>query len=85
MQTENPATAALTLTDRDPGVLGDLIRVEIDYDTANPEQTFNLTTDRSVTANRKPRVAQIFLRIIFSVFVNAVLTSRQISPVDLFI
>lgn len=32
---------------RDPGVAGDLIRVEVDYNTATPELTFNLTAYRS--------------------------------------
>ena len=48
LQAQDAATAALTVTARDPGVLGDTIRVEIDYDTAQPEQTFNLTVFRSL-------------------------------------
>jgi len=37
----------LDLAARDPGLEGNLIRAEIDYDTASPEQTFNLTVYRS--------------------------------------
>lgn len=33
---------------RDAGVAGDLIRVEVDYNTATPELTFNLTAYRSI-------------------------------------
>ena len=38
---------ALTVTARDPGIEGNLLRVEIDYDTASPEETFNLSVFRS--------------------------------------
>jgi phage tail sheath protein FI len=38
---------ALTVTARDPGLEGNLIRVEIDYATGNPERTFNMTVYRS--------------------------------------
>lgn len=48
LQAANPANPALTVTARDPGILGDLLRVEIDYDTATPEQTFNLTVYRGI-------------------------------------
>jgi hypothetical protein len=55
----NPIRAAVTLRSesgvealrvvaRDPGLLGDMIRVEIDYGTASPERTFNLTAYRRV-------------------------------------
>lgn len=46
---ENEAGAAvLTLTARDKGASGDLIRVEVDYATSSPERTFNLTVYRSI-------------------------------------
>ena len=38
---------ALTVTARDQGLEGNLIRVEIDYATGNPERTFNMTVYRS--------------------------------------
>ncbi|MGZ8348649.1 MAG: phage tail sheath family protein [Allosphingosinicella sp.] len=38
---------ALLVTARDPGLEGNLIRVEIDYATGNPERTFNVTLLRS--------------------------------------
>ena len=38
---------ALTVNARDPGLEGNLIRVEIDYATANPDRTFNMTVYRS--------------------------------------
>ncbi len=38
----------LTLTARDPGTLGDAIRARIDFDTAQPDRTFNLTLFRRV-------------------------------------
>ncbi len=38
---------ALRVSARDPGLEGNLLRVEIDYDTASPEETFNLTVFRS--------------------------------------
>jgi phage tail sheath protein FI len=38
---------ALTVTARDPGIEGNLIRVEVDYDTASAERSFNLTLYRS--------------------------------------
>ena len=37
----------LTVTARDPGLSGNLLRVEVDYDTASPERTFNLSVYRS--------------------------------------
>lgn len=40
-------TAVLTLTARDKGASGNLIRVEVDYATAAPGRTFNLTAYRS--------------------------------------
>lgn len=36
----------LALTARSPGSSGQEVRVEVDYDTANPERTFNLTAYR---------------------------------------
>lgn len=39
--------ASLHVAARDPGIEGNLLRVEIDYDTASPEETFNLTVFRS--------------------------------------
>jgi phage tail sheath protein FI len=42
--------AVLTLTARETGSVGDLLRVEIDYDTAEPENSFNLRiTERSTS------------------------------------
>ena len=41
-------TATLQLTARDPGALGNLIRAEVDYNTASPERSFNLTVYRRV-------------------------------------
>jgi uncharacterized protein len=38
---------ALVVTARDPGILGDQIRVEVDYATSTPEETFNLRVYRS--------------------------------------
>jgi phage tail sheath protein FI len=38
---------ALVVTARDPGLEGNLIRVEVDYATAGPERTFNMTVYRS--------------------------------------
>jgi uncharacterized protein len=38
---------ALMVAARDPGLEGNLIRVEIDYATASPERTFNMTVYRS--------------------------------------
>ena len=38
---------ALRLTARDAGLEGNLIRAEVDYDTANPERSFNMTLFRS--------------------------------------
>jgi len=38
---------ALLLQARDPGLEGNLIRAEVDYDTGSPEETFNLTVFRS--------------------------------------
>ena len=38
---------ALRITARDPGLEGNLVRVEVDYDTGNPERTFNLSIFRS--------------------------------------
>ena len=40
--------AVLTLTARDAGADGNLIRAEVDYDTPNPEGSFNLTLYRRV-------------------------------------
>jgi len=38
---------ALLVRARDPGLEGNLIRVEVDYATGNPERTFNMTVFRS--------------------------------------
>ncbi|MFW5835128.1 MAG: phage tail sheath family protein, partial [Pseudomonadota bacterium] len=38
---------ALVVTARDAGILGDQIRLEVDYNTARPEETFNLRVFRS--------------------------------------
>lgn len=37
----------LTVTARDHGLAGNLLRIEIDYNTGSPERTFNLTVYRS--------------------------------------
>jgi len=47
IQNETNATVLRVLA-RDPGIAGDLIRVEMDYQTVTPELTFNLTAYRSV-------------------------------------
>jgi hypothetical protein len=48
LRTEEAAPRdALRLTARDAGLEGNLIRAEVDYDTASPERTFNLTLYRS--------------------------------------
>lgn len=47
LQSEGDADV-LTLTARDPGLLGDMIRARVDYATASPERTFNLTVFRRV-------------------------------------
>jgi phage tail sheath protein FI len=56
---QNPGTAdvvlrdqldgadALAVTARDPGLEGNSLRVEVDYDTGTPEETFNLNVYRS--------------------------------------
>jgi hypothetical protein len=41
-------TDVLTLTARDAGALGDTIRARVDYATADPERTFNLTLFRRI-------------------------------------
>ena len=40
------AAGVMTITARDAGVLGDQIRAVFDYDTADPEMTFNMTLYR---------------------------------------
>lgn len=47
-QVANSNVNVMTVTARDPGVEGNLLRVEINYDTGSPEETFNLTVFRSV-------------------------------------
>jgi uncharacterized protein len=39
---------ALRISARDPGLLGNMIRIEVDYATGSPERTFNLTVFRRV-------------------------------------
>jgi phage tail sheath protein FI len=51
-------TNAMTVKARDPGIEGNLLRVEIDYDTASPEETFNLTAFRSVLKDDSTRERQ---------------------------
>lgn len=47
---QNEAGAnVLTITARDKGALGNRLRIEIDYGTASPGRTFNLTAYRSVS------------------------------------
>jgi len=41
-------TKVITFTAREDGVIGDTIRIEIDYDTSRSESTFNLTASRAV-------------------------------------
>ncbi len=47
LRNQDDSADAMTVTARDPGLEGNLLRVEIDYDTASPEETFNLTVFRS--------------------------------------
>jgi uncharacterized protein len=48
----------LTLTSRDAGLDANQIRARVDYNTANPERTFNLTLFRETfDANGKPKVS----------------------------
>lgn len=42
-----PPNDVLTISARDPGLEGNLIRAEVDYGTADPERTFNLVVYRS--------------------------------------
>jgi uncharacterized protein len=66
------AAAVLTLTAKNPGALGDLIRVAVDYNTATPESTFNLTVFRweiSTSGARKRVDEETFLNL--SMDVNA--------------
>lgn len=44
---DEQARACLSLTARDHGAEGNLIRAEVDYDTASPDKTFNLTLFKS--------------------------------------
>lgn len=48
LRNQGDTNDALTITARDPGLEGNQLRVEIDYDTGSPEETFNLTVFRSV-------------------------------------
>jgi phage tail sheath protein FI len=48
IQRETGGTTALTLTARDPGAAGNMIRAEVDYGTSSPERLFNLTFYRHV-------------------------------------
>ncbi len=50
--TEDGATIALQLSATDAGVLGDTIRVAVNYDTANPEATFNMELFRWAVDSR---------------------------------
>jgi uncharacterized protein len=43
------ATNVLDLVARDAGVIGNSVRIEVDYDTSSPESTFNLTVYRLVS------------------------------------
>ena len=45
---DQSGAATLTVSARDPGLNGNQLRVEVDYNTATPEETFNLTVYRSV-------------------------------------
>jgi phage tail sheath protein FI len=40
--------ASLTFTALDPGELGNALRIEVDYNTSDPERTFNLTLYRRI-------------------------------------
>ncbi|WP_176754650.1 phage tail sheath family protein [Nitrosospira sp. Nl5] len=46
LRTEFGLGPVLTITARDEGILGNMIRTVVDYNTANPELTFNLTVYR---------------------------------------
>jgi phage tail sheath protein FI len=48
LQAQDSSTDVLSLEARDPGGLGDQLRIEIDYDTPNPDRTFNLSIYRAV-------------------------------------
>ncbi|WP_338761620.1 phage tail sheath C-terminal domain-containing protein [Massilia sp. METH4] len=42
----------------DPGTWGNNVRLDVDYDTAAPTETFNLTVSEVVVENGRPRVAR---------------------------
>ena len=48
LRSEDFVTRVLTVRAKDAGSGGNLLRVEIDYETANPERTFNLTVFRQI-------------------------------------
>jgi hypothetical protein len=48
LQNQAGATDVLRLTAKDAGVDGNMLRVEVDYNTAGPESTFNLRVFREV-------------------------------------
>lgn len=47
LRNQDDSADAMTVTARDKGLEGNQLRVEIDYDTGSPEQTFNLNVFRS--------------------------------------
>lgn len=48
LRNQDDSGNVMTITARDPGVEGNMLRIEVDYDTGAPEETFNLTVFRSV-------------------------------------
>lgn len=53
---DDETTTALTVRARDSGLLGNQIRVEVDYATESPEETFNLNVYRRVVNNGQTSV-----------------------------
>jgi len=48
LRNQDDSGDVITVTARDPGVEGNMLRVEINYNTGSPEETFNLSVFRSV-------------------------------------
>ncbi len=57
LNAETGGKSVLEVTARDSGMLGNMLRVEIDYDTASPERTFNFTVYRRIVKANGDRVA----------------------------
>ena len=54
-----PDPAVLTVTAKSEGVWGNLLRVEVDYDTGNPDSLFNLTVTEIKDQNGTQTVARV--------------------------